>query len=168
MCANFTISNTLASPGEVINFTDASSGGPFQSYSWTIGGVGLIGTGSSANYNSMIEATYSMTLVIETVDGCIDSITKNFQIIGEIKIPNIVTANGDHTNDEFYITNLKPNSKLVIQNRWGNVVFESDNYKNDWGGIDITGEKLVDGVYFYQLITADGKMWQGNVHLLID
>ena len=88
--------------------------------------------------------------------------------MGELKIPNIVTANGDHVNDEFYVTNLKPNSKLVIQNRWGNVVFESDNYKNNWGGIDITGEKLDDGVYFYQLITADGKMWQGNVHLLID
>ena len=32
----------------------------------------------------------------------------------------------------------------------------------------MTGVKLDDGVYFYQLITADGKMWQGNVHLLID
>lgn len=167
--ANFTISNSIASPDEIINFTDISSGGPFQNYSWTIdNGIGLIGTSSSASYNSTIETTYNMTLVVETFDGCIDSITKPFQILGEIKIPNIVTANGDHTNDEFYITNLHPNSKLIIQNRWGNVVFESDNYKNDWGGIDITGEKLVDGVYFYQLITADGKMWQGNVHLLID
>ncbi len=166
--ADFTISNPVASPGEVINFTNASTGGPFQNYSWTITGVGLIGTGSTATFNSMVETTYNMTLVVETMDGCIDSITKPFEILGEIRIPNIVTANGDHTNDEFYITNLKPNSKLVIQNRWGNVVFESDNYKNNWGGIDITGEKLVDGVYFYQLITADGKMWQGNVHLLID
>ena len=166
--ADFTISNPVASPGEVINFTNTSTGGPFQSYSWTVSGVGLIGTGSSTTFNSLVETTYDMTLVVETVDGCIDSITKPFEILGEIKIPNIVTANGDHTNDEFYITNLKPNSKLVIQNRWGNVVFESDNYKNNWGGIDITGEKLVDGVYFYQLITADGKMWQGNVHLLID
>jgi gliding motility-associated-like protein len=166
--ADFTMSSSIVSPGETINFTDASSGGPFQSYSWTISGEGLVGTGSSVSYNSMVEGEYSMTLVIETIDGCIDSITKGFQILGEIRIPNIVTANGDHTNDEFYITNLKPNSKVIIQNRWGNVVFESDNYKNDWGGIDITGEKLVDGVYFYQLITADGKMWQGNVHLLID
>lgn len=166
--ADFTISNPVASPGEVINFTNASTGGPFQSYSWTVSGVGLIGTGSFATFNSLVETSYNMTLVVETVDGCIDSITKPFEILGEIRIPNIVTANGDHTNDEFYITNLKPNSKLVIQNRWGNVVFESDNYKNDWGGIDITGEKLADGVYFYQLITADGKMWQGNVHLLID
>ena len=166
--ADFTMSRSIVSPGEPINFTDASSGGPFQSYGWTIVGEGLIGTGSSVSYNSMIEGNYNMTLVVETFDGCIDSITKSFQILGEIKIPNIVTANGDHTNDEFYITNLKPNSKIIIQNRWGNVVFESDNYKNDWGGIDITGEKLVDGVYFYQLITADGKMWQGNVHLLID
>ena len=166
--ADFSISNPVASPGEVITFTNTSAGGPFLSYSWTVSGVGLIGTGSSAVFNSMEEAVYNMTLIIETVDGCVDSITKPFEILGEIKIPNIVTANADHVNDEFYITNLKPNSKLVIQNRWGNVVFESDNYKNNWGGIDITGEKLDDGVYFYQLITADGKMWQGNVHLLID
>ncbi|TSJ38989.1 gliding motility-associated C-terminal domain-containing protein [Fluviicola chungangensis] len=166
--ADFTISNPVASPGEAIDFTNTSTGGPFQNYSWTVSGVGLIGTGSSATFSSQVETTYQMTLIVETVDGCIDSITKPFEILGEIKIPNIVTANGDHTNDEFYITNLKPNSKLIIENRWGNVVFESDNYKNDWGGIDISGEKLVDGVYFYQLITADGKMWQGNVHLLID
>ena len=166
--ADFSISNPVASPGEIITFTNTSSGGPFQSYSWTVSGVGLIGTGSSATFNSAEETTYNMTLVVETIDGCIDSITKPFEILGELKIPNIVTANGDYVNDEFYITNLKPNSKLVIQNRWGNVVFESDNYKNNWGGIDITGEKLDDGVYFYQLITADGKMWQGNVHLLID
>lgn len=168
MNADFTISNSSASPGEVILFTDASTGGPFQSFSWTIGGIGLIGTGSSVSYSTLVEGSYLMTLVVQNVNGCIDSITKPFNVTGEIKIPNIVTANGDHTNDEFYITNLKPNSRLVIENRWGNVVFETDNYKNDWGGIDMTGEKLNDGVYFYQLITADGKMWQGNVHLLID
>ncbi|MGV3612134.1 MAG: gliding motility-associated C-terminal domain-containing protein [Fluviicola sp.] len=166
--ADFSISNPVASPGEVIHFENTSSGGPFVSYSWSVSGLGVIGTGSSATYSSMVETTYYMTLVVETVDGCMDSIKKPFEILGELKIPNIVTANGDHTNDEFYITNLKPNSKLIIQNRWGNLVFESDNYKNDWGGIDISGVKLDDGVYFYQLITADGKMWQGNVHLLID
>ncbi|MNJ90912.1 TQO small subunit DoxA [compost metagenome] len=166
--ANFDISNPVASPGEIIVFTDASTGGPFVSYSWTLVGTGLLGTGSSVSYNSVLEGEYNMTLIVETADGCIDSITKPFQVFGELKIPNIVTANGDHTNDEFYITNLKPNTKLYIQNRWGNIVFATDNYKNDWGGIDITGEKLQDGVYFYQLITVDGKMWQGNVHLLID
>lgn len=166
--ADFTIASTPASPGETIVFTDASSGGQVLNYGWYIQGVGPNGSGSSCTYSSQVEGDYNMTLVIQSVDGCIDSITKGFQILGELKIPNIITVNGDHINDEFYITNLKPNSRLVIQNRWGNVVFETSNYKNDWGGIDITGVKLDDGVYFYQLITADGKMWQGNVHLLID
>jgi gliding motility-associated-like protein len=166
--ANFTISPVIASPGELINFNDASSGGTIVAYSWHIVGSPSISSSSSCTYSSLVEGNYSMTLIIETVDGCIDSITKDFQILGELKIPNIVTANGDHTNDEFYITNLKPNSKLIIQNRWGNVVFEAANYKNDWGGKDIDGNNVDDGVYFYQLITADGKIWQGNVHLLID
>lgn len=166
--ADFTIASTPASPGENIVFTDASSGGTIQTYAWYIQGVGPNGSGSSCTYNSLVEGNYNMTLVIQSVDGCIDSITKGFQILGELKIPNIITANGDHINDEFYITNLKPNSRLVIENRWGNLVFETNNYKNDWGGTDMSGQKLDDGVYFYQLITADGKMRQGNVHLLID
>ncbi|MDR0803111.1 gliding motility-associated C-terminal domain-containing protein [Fluviicola sp.] len=166
--ADFTIANTPASPGETIVFTDASSGGTVLSYDWYIQGVGPNGSGPSCTYSSQVEGNYNMTLVIQSNDGCIDSITKGFLILGELKIPNIITVNGDHVNDEFYITNLKPNSRLVIQNRWGNVVFETSNYKNDWGGMDMSGQKLDDGVYFYQLITADGKMWQGNVHLLID
>lgn len=63
------------------------------------------------------------------------------------ELPNVVTANGDGTNDFFFIDDALafPNSRLIIQNRYGQVVFSVDGYQNDWSGQD-----CVDGVYFYQ------------------
>jgi gliding motility-associated-like protein len=163
--ANFSLSSTVVSPGENVHFTDMSSG-TVQTYSWSIGGVVLSNT-DEADFASLVEGTYMMTLVIVSPEGCVDSISKPFAVLGDLVIPNILTANGDQVNDLFEIKNLKPNSELVIQNRWGNMVYHTKNYKNDWDGKDTSGQLLSDGVYFYQLITADGKTMQGFVHLLI-
>lgn len=165
--ADFSISNPIASPNEEITFTDQSSGGTVQSYAWNLAGTGSLGTNNTSEFTSGVEGVYSLTLTVVSTLGCKDSITKTFEIRGEISIPNIVTANGDQVNDEFIIKNLKPNSKLIVVNRWGNEVWKTDSYANDWKGLDMSGNKLEDGVYFYQLITPDGKMWQGNVQLLI-
>ncbi len=63
-------------------------------------------------------------------------------------IPNVFTPNGDGKNDVFYIGNLEVllNASLKVYNRWGSLVYGSDNYKNDWNGL-----KLNDGTYFYVL-----------------
>ena len=63
-------------------------------------------------------------------------------------VPNVITVNGDLTNDLFHIQNLEqyPESKLVILNRWGNIVYKNSDYDNSWGG-----EGFADGVYFYKL-----------------
>ena len=69
-------------------------------------------------------------------------------IIDEIEIPNIITPNGDGKNDVFYIKNIDKLewSNLIIYNRWGKKVYETDNYKNDWDG-----NGAADGVYYYIL-----------------
>lgn len=48
----------------------------------------------------------------------------------------------------FHIENLElyPNSKLSVYNRWGLLVYETDNYINDW---DADG--VEDGNYFWVL-----------------
>ncbi len=71
------------------------------------------------------------------------------EVVEPIEIPNVITANGDGINDLFKIKGLKPGTaSLVIQNRWGNPVFSSDAYMNDWNGTS-----LVEGTYFYVLET---------------
>jgi gliding motility-associated-like protein len=76
-------------------------------------------------------------------------------------VPNIFTPNGDGKNDMFHIFGIEgfPNSKVQIYNRWGNLVFEDDYYRNTWSGDD-----LPDGVYYYIFTRNDGKVTDGYVH----
>lgn len=71
-------------------------------------------------------------------------------------IPNAVSPNGDGKNDRFLIVGLDryPGSSLTVFNRWGNEVYHTDNYANDW-----SGSALSDGTYFYILLlnTSHGK-----------
>lgn len=75
----------------------------------------------------------------------------------ELFIPTVITPNGDGKNDKFRILGIDrfPGSKLTIYNRWGNVVFQSNSYNNEWGG-----DKLTESTYFYAL---DLKLANGSI-----
>jgi gliding motility-associated-like protein len=81
-------------------------------------------------------------------------------------IPNVISPNNDGVNDLFEIENLQENTEVIILNRWGNVVFSSTNYQNNWGGKDTSGKELADGVYTYKITTKDGVTSHGFVHLV--
>ena len=81
-------------------------------------------------------------------------------------IPNVISPNNDGVNDLFEIDNLQENTEVIILNRWGNVVFSSTNYQNNWGGKDTSGKELADGVYTYKITTKDGVTSHGFVHLV--
>lgn len=70
-------------------------------------------------------------------------------------IPNAFTPNGDGLNDTFGATGEGISEyRMLIFNRWGNLVFESDNISKQWDGT-YKGEKAELGVYVYK-ITAKG------------
>lgn len=81
-----------------------------------------------------------------------DSIYVEFNPISFIdQIPNVITPNNDFVNDllSFQSSNLAE-YQLVILNRWGNTIFETDNPTNFWDGKN--GDRFVDdGVYFYKI-----------------
>lgn len=73
---------------------------------------------------------------------------------GDDIIPNFISANGDGINDYFVLPDSYlrkyPNLKLVVYNRWGNIVWRSVGpYKNNWNGIHYDNNVLPDGVYYY-------------------
>jgi gliding motility-associated-like protein len=80
--------------------------------------------------------------------------------------PNVISANDDGINDLFEIKNLPENTEVLILNRWGNLVFSSSNYQNNWDGKDTTGKELVDGVYTYKFTTETGEIGHGFIHLI--
>ena len=100
-------------------------------------------------------------LIIE-FENCDDDPTNET----DFSFPNVITPNSDGINDLFEIENLPENTEVIILNRWGNVVFSSSNYQNNWDGKDTSGKELVDGVYTYKFKTEIGGIGHGFVHLI--
>ncbi|WP_031446155.1 T9SS C-terminal target domain-containing protein [Arenibacter algicola] len=77
---------------------------------------------------------------------------------------NEFSPNNDGLNDVFFIECIEsyPNNYLQIFNRWGQRVFETTGYKNDWHGtVSKTNymgsdKNLPVGTYFYLLDFGDG------------
>jgi gliding motility-associated-like protein len=64
-----------------------------------------------------------------------------------LSIPNVITPNGDSQNDNFQIQNAETyDIALQIYNRWGNIIYETAGYQNDYNCND-----CADGVYYYVL-----------------
>jgi len=101
--------------------------------------------------------------------GC-DTATVNLTInCAEVEIFNAVSPNGDGINDTFFINNIqaRPDNRLQIYNRWGNLVFDRKGYQNDWDGT-WNGKNLPDGTYFYILeLREDGQrqVYRGYLEL---
>jgi gliding motility-associated-like protein len=92
----------------------------------------------------------------------------------DIIIPEAFTPDGDGINDSFEIVGIEqaPDNTIIIFNRWGNVVFETSNYQNNWIGtsnvnMTIGGEELPTGTYFYLFDTKTEKygVMKGYVYL---
>ena len=74
-----------------------------------------------------------------------------------IVIPNVFSPNGDGVNDLFTIQNLLlyDYRSIIIYNRWGKVVYSSNQYNNDWDG-----KNVADGVYFIVVNILNGGVLQ--------
>lgn len=144
----------MVCPGDNIFLNSSVTGGgaPYT-VSWTtVAGTDTVDSPGSANTNLFANNTgqYQVTYT----DICGNTVTENVLVAVEpsctLNIPNIITPDntGPTTNEFFYVENLEkfPGSSLAIYNRWGNKIFESEDYKNNFNG-----GKCVDGVYYYVL-----------------
>ncbi|PSR52158.1 hypothetical protein AHMF7605_00770 [Adhaeribacter arboris] len=70
-------------------------------------------------------------------------------------LPNIFTPNGDNKNDVFKPDEKRPSfikaTKFTVFNRWGAKLYEnSADPKINWQGVDKSGNRVPDGIYYYQ------------------
>ncbi|HBP45721.1 MAG TPA: hypothetical protein DD635_07440 [Flavobacteriales bacterium] len=102
---------------------------------------------------------------VVVVDQCGAEGMFNVSIIAcETEIPNVFSPNNDTQNDFFRIPGIEgfPNSQLEIYNRWGNVIYQSNDYGGGWDG-RVNNEPVADGTYFYILRRSDGQNFHGAV-----
>jgi gliding motility-associated-like protein len=92
--------------------------------------------------------------------------------IEDVFIPEGFSPDEDGSNDAFVIYGLKGQRvTLKVFNRWGNLVYESDNYQNNWDGICTTGlilagERLPESTYYYILqIEGENETRKGYLTL---
>ncbi|MCB0477805.1 MAG: gliding motility-associated C-terminal domain-containing protein [Crocinitomicaceae bacterium] len=113
-----------------VTFTDGGKG--------SIAGCYYITAVDSAEYGN--ESTPSDTICIDNCDGVYE-------------LPNVFTPNGDGSNDLYHpIFPYKFVEKVDFQvfNRWGQLVFKTENPNIMWDGRDMENGKLLsEGTYFF-------------------
>lgn len=143
----------------------ASGGANGYTYQWNNvqGPDPVSGTASSVTFT----ATGANNIVVQVRDACGN--TRNDTVIVTIKeceltFPNIFTPNGDANNEFFVVNGIEnhPNSRLIVYNRWGKIVYEDGNYQNTWSP---RGE-VSDGTYYYVVQASDGRNYSGFVTIL--
>jgi len=113
---------------------------------------------------------YLNTAFVLSADGGVD-VNPNDNTDGAavepicLTIYNEFSPNGDGVNETFMIDCIErfPNNKLEVYNRWGNIVYSTNGYQNDWDGtsngraVINESDKLPVGTYYYVLDLGDGS-----------
>lgn len=84
------------------------------------------------------------------------------------EIPNIITPNVDGENDYFKLNfgGFGPCIELSIYNRWGRLIYENANYKDNWDGKNMKGEKVSDGTYYYIINVCNKTKLAGYITVI--
>ena len=132
-----------------VEFTNTTPGNNF--YSWNFGDS----TGST-DYSPYHEytrvGTFNVLLVVTNLHGCIDSVWSRVEVEQgtAIYLPNSFTPNDDGSNDIYRPVYYNQRTiKADIFNRWGELVFESQDLLKGWDGY-YRGQLSQQDVYVYQ------------------
>ena len=144
--------------------------------------IELIATGGKTYHwlNATLDSTAHTQVVnpVSTTDYFVEIVQENCTFTDTATVvvnpgnctTNAFSPNGDGTNDFLYLDNLPTDNVVSIFNRWGDVLITIENYNNNtifWNGDDLTGNNLLEGVYFYTVESkASGAHSRGWIQLL--
>lgn len=102
-------------------------------------------------YTYLTDGEHLVTLFVQDVLGCTDSIQQIIKPNLLFYIPNSFTPNSDGINDVFLVKGLGIQSfELFIYNRWGEQIFVSDNVDIGWDA-SYKGTIVENGTYVYHI-----------------
>ena len=156
---NDTIICSKDSEATLMSYPEGGAGG--FTYVWS-GPAPITAVNDSV---SVVGPTTSTTYYVVVTDQC--GVTASDSMVVEVqncdlKASNAFSPNGDGKNDFFTIENIEyyPGSTVYLYSRWGKLVFEQVDYKNNWTGDD----SLITGTYYYVVEPNDGtKQLKGFV-----
>jgi gliding motility-associated-like protein len=158
-----------------VNFINGSFGA--VDYDWDFGdGVVSNAENPSHTFDNSEEGNYTVQLIAYSSFGCSDTAYAIVQVQEDLifYVPNTFTPDGDEYNELFlpiFTSGFDPDDyNLLIFNRWGEVLFESNNSNFGWDGT--YGGKIVkDGTYVWKIefktkYTDERQVHHGHVNVL--
>lgn len=136
-----------------------------KNISWSIDNTAIATVNTSGLVTGVGPGVTSLRVI--TADGGYSSLCSINVFSGE-RAPEAFSPNNDGINDyfEFTLDDQKTYALQVFDNS-GQFYYRSDDYKNNWDGIANTGansgNKVLPGTYFYQLISNTGDKISGYV-----
>ena len=130
---------------------------------WTLGpdtpdnGIIADPTSARTEYRSVLYGIAQLIVTETNSDGleCADSDTLYLMSQMPLRYPNGISPNGDGINDCLVIEGLPNSNTLTVFDTTGSIVFQTRDYRNDWGGTDNGGRPLEEGYYYYVLEGTD-------------
>jgi len=108
-------------------------------------------------------ADYPVTLYVATQHGCLDTAVYVVKVkpTYTFYIPSTFTPNSDGHNEFFSGRGTGiATYQMLIFNRWGEMLFETNDYDFQWDG-SFRGQQVQLGVYVYKFVVTD---WEGNIY----
>jgi gliding motility-associated-like protein len=175
--ADFTMSANPTTIFEtVVKMQDKSSPGVVN-WSWTaVGSTPNTSTYESPtfHYPEGIVGTYTIQLIVETPEGCVDTIERVLSVNSDIIFyaPNAFTPDGDEFNQtwKFYVSGIDEyNFELMIFDRWGELIWETHDPNAAWDGT-YNGKVVQAGAYTWvasvkDIYSDDKKTFRGSISL---
>ncbi len=156
--------------GESVTLNGSASGIP-QSILWTPSGS-LSGSNTFTPVATP-QTTTLYTMTVKDANNCTSTDDALVTVIPYcIKVMEAFTPNGDAINDRWLVTAGNSCISRIyadVFNRYGNLIYRSENYQNDWDGT-WHGKPVADGTYYYvityTLVNGKSVMLKGNVTIL--
>jgi gliding motility-associated-like protein len=152
-----------------LQFVNASSDA--NSYVWDFGDGSPVSYAENPAhlYESMTAGNYIVTLQAIDSNGCVDDTSMVFGSIEPLQmfVPNTISVDGNGLNDEFKpiltLPDLVTKYNLQIYNRWGQLIYETNNQYDSWNGT-FRGDKVQLGTYTWKIQFNDYKGNPVNAH----
>ncbi|MEM7105431.1 MAG: PKD domain-containing protein [Bacteroidota bacterium] len=143
-----------------VQFTDESQ--LISQWEWDFGN-GDFALQQNPFYSYPDTGVYVVTLVVTQLGGCQDSTSQLVDVepLFTYYLPNAFTPNEDGVNDGFRgagITYTLSQFEMTIWNRWGELVFQTNDPEEAWNGRRNNNGRLSPlGVYVYQVNLTSGR-----------